>query len=117
MKINVFYLDDEESLCEVFAEILASDQISITTFTDENQAIKACQQTPPNLFFIDYIMPNMTGSDVAFAIDSSIEKILVTGDLSVNCDYNFKRIVSKPYKFDLIANLIEEHLSQLNLKQ
>jgi hypothetical protein len=58
----------------------------------------------------------MTGSDVAFAIDSSIEKILVTCELSVNCNYNFKKIISKPYKFDLIAKLIDEHLTQLPLK-
>jgi CheY-like chemotaxis protein len=116
MTINVFYLDDEEMLCDIFAEILGSGQIRITTFTDENEAIAACQQTPPDLFFIDYRLPNMTGSDVAFAIDPSIEKILVTGELSVNCNYNFKKIISKPYKFDLIANLIDEHMTQLPLK-
>jgi DNA-binding NtrC family response regulator len=116
MTINIFYLDDEESLCDIFTEILSSEQIKITTFTNENKAIAACQQTPPDLFFIDYRLPSMTGSDVAFAVDPSIEKILVTGDLSVNCKYHFKRIISKPYKFDFMANLIDEYIIQLHLK-
>ena len=117
MTINIFYLDDEEGLCEIFAEILGTEQIKISTFINEHEAIAACQKKPPDLFFIDYRLPNMTGSDVAFAVDSSIEKILVTGDLLVDCSYNFNRIISKPYKFDLIARLIDTHLSQLNLKQ
>lgn len=116
MTINIFYLDDEESLCEIFAEILGSEEINISTFTDENEAITACKKKPPDLFFIDYRLQKMTGNDVAFAVDAAIEKILVTGDLAVNCDYNFERIISKPYQFDLIANLIDEHLARLNLK-
>ena len=116
MTINIFYLDDEEALCEIFAEILGTDQIKITTFINAHEAISACQNTPPDLFFIDYRLPNMTGSDVAFAVDSSIKKILVTGDLSVNCDYKFNRIISKPYKFDHIANMIDEHLGKINVK-
>jgi DNA-binding NtrC family response regulator len=115
MTINIFYLDDEEGLCEIFAEILGTEQINITTFSDEDEAITACKKTPPDLFFIDYRLNKMTGSDVAFAVDPAIQKILVTGDLSVNCDYNFNRIISKPYQFDFISKLIDEHLAQINL--
>lgn len=110
MPIDVYYLDDEEMLCELFCDYFESAQIKITTFVDPQKAIKACKSRPPNLMFIDYRLPGTTGDQVATNIDVSIPKFLVTGDLTCKPSYEFLKIISKPYKFDEIQELINEFL-------
>ncbi|WP_448565268.1 response regulator [Thalassotalea ganghwensis] len=107
MIFNVVYLDDEQDLCEIFYEFLSNDETVVKTFTIPEDAINAINDTPPDLFFIDYRLPATTGDDVAKAVDKSIPKVLVTGDLSVQTDYMFDQKVAKPYQFSDIQQLIE----------
>ena len=108
MPLSVFYLDDEEKLCEVFHDYFETDAIHIETFTEPEDAIKACYKTAPDLFFIDYRLPATSVDEVAFAVDDAIPKILVTGDLSLKPSYNFLKIISKPYDFKVIEKLLEK---------
>ena len=107
MTIKVYYLDDEEALCRLFANYLASDNIELTTFIDANSAIESANQDPPDIFFIDYRLPGLTGDEVAFSVPDDIIKVLVTGDLSFNPKYEFQHIISKPYSYEVIEDVIE----------
>jgi len=110
MPVNVYYLDDEEVLCEIFSEILSSQHIVVTTFSNSNEAIDACRKKPPDILFIDYRLPGVTGDLVAIEIDKDIPKILVTGDLSYKSKYNFEKIISKPCDFGEVRKIISEYL-------
>lgn len=107
MTIRVYYLDDEEALCRLFANYLSSDSVQVTTFVDANEAIRVANEDPPDLFFIDYRLPGLTGDDVASSVDDDIVKVLVTGDLSFNPKYEFQHIISKPYSYASIEDVIE----------
>ena len=107
MPIKIFYLDDEEKLCELFAEYFSSELVQITTFVDANRAIESSRSNPPDLFFIDYRLAGTTGDEVAQAIEQSIPKVLVTGNEFFTPSYNFAQIISKPYDFSLIQGLID----------
>lgn len=110
MAVDVCYLDDEATLCTIFSEMLGSDEITITTFINADEAIEHCKTNPPDIFFIDYRLPETTGDQVASKVDDKIPKVLVTGDLSLNANYAFKHIIAKPYNFDEIKNIIGEYL-------
>jgi CheY-like chemotaxis protein len=109
MTINVYYLDDDSFLCELFSELVGSETINVTTFTDADIAIEACNKNPPQVFFIDYRLPSTTGDEVAFAIDNNIPKVLVSGDLFLEPEYKFIKIISKPTDFKLVHGLISSH--------
>jgi len=106
MPIKVYYLDDEEALCENFADYFESEDVSVTTFVDPKLAIEAIKKCPPDLLFIDYRLQNTTGDEVAKALDPKIPKLLITGDITVKTECQFIRVFTKPYPEEEIANLI-----------
>jgi DNA-binding NtrC family response regulator len=111
MSLKVYYLDDEADLCELFADYFSSDKVAVTTFVDTKIAIEAIKKNPPDIFFVDYRLPNTTGDEVAKALDPKIPKILVTGEFSIKTDYKFDLILSKPIDVALIAQVISKNIS------
>ena len=107
MPVSVYYLDDEELLCEIFSEHISSDQVDVTTFSDSNDAIEACRKKPPDILFIDYRLPGTTGDVVASGIDDRIPKVLVTGDITYASGYQFKKVISKPCNYQEVLNIID----------
>ena len=105
--ISVFYLDDDALLCKIFKESFQKSNIEVTTFTDADDAINAAQKNPPSIFFIDFQLINTDGNQVAKAVDASIPKILVTGDLQSSPTKDFQGVISKPYDLSLVQSLID----------
>ncbi len=105
--INIYYLDDEPELCEVFTDFFESKSVKITTFTDPKVALEAVKNQPPQMMFLDYRLPYTNGDLVALQMDESIPKYLITGDIFVSTKYKFNKILSKPYKNDEILSIIQ----------
>jgi FixJ family two-component response regulator len=112
LPLKVYYIDDEELLCEMFSELFSSDDISIFTFSDPKDAIEAARLDPPGICFIDFRLPSMTGDFVASRMDASIPKYLVTGDLSVNTSYQFIQTLYKPIETKRVLEILEDHKRQ-----
>ena len=110
MPIKVYYLDDEQALCENFADYFASEAVEVTTFTDPAKAIALTQTNPPDLFFVDFRLPSTTGDEVAKSIAADIPKYLITGDVSVKTEYKFKAVFNKPYKSEDILQVLDGFL-------
>ena len=113
MPIIVYYLDDEEALCENFADCFASKDVNVTTFGDPKLAIEATLKSSPNLFFIDYRLPGTTGDEFAKALDPKLPKFLITGDISVKTEYQFVRVFPKPYSEQDIAEVIKSFVGKV----
>ena len=107
MTLNVVYLDDEAALCEIFFEYFDAPDVSIRTFVDALQALAAVKSDPPDVIFIDYQLPGITGDEVALLLPDDLPKVLVTGNLSVATEYSFIDCVSKPYDFALIQRILD----------
>lgn len=112
MSLKVYYLDDEVDLCDNFMDSFSSDTISIQTFSDPTKLIEATKKSPPDMFFLDYRLPSITGDQVALMLPPQIPKFLVTGDITVETNYQFKQIFPKPYKEEAIFKAIEEFRSK-----
>lgn len=107
MPLNIYYLDDEEALCENFVDHFASREVRITTFVDPEVAIEAIKRNPPHLLFIDHRLPGTTGDQVAQLLDPMLPKFLITGDISIKTEYPFLKVFIKPYAEKDIAEVID----------
>ena len=111
MPLKIYYLDDEEALCEIFNHYFASQDVTVSTFIDPKVAIDAIKNNPPDIFFTDYRLPGTTGDAVAKALDPRLPKFLITGDTSVITEYKFIRVLPKPYPEQEIAEIISSYMT------
>ncbi len=114
--LKVFYLDDEVELCENFSDLFSTNEVIITTFTDPKLAIEAIKKNPPDLFFLDYSLPGISGDEVAQNIDPCIPMVLVSGELSPVTVHQFVKIVKKPYKNKEILELFAKYAPRSIIK-
>lgn len=106
--MNIIYLDDEEDLCTLFSEMFSSDEVSVKTFINPEMAIQEVSKNPPDLIFLDFRLPKVTGDMVALKMNNSIPKVLISGDISPVTEYQFVKVFGKPWDVNEIENLILE---------
>jgi DNA-binding NtrC family response regulator len=111
MQLKVYYIDDEEALCENFSDYFSSAEVCVKTFNDPQAAINYIEKNPPDLLFIDYRLSGTTGDQVAMAMDPKLPKFLITGDASFKIKYKFNGVFPKPYTESAIAAVISSYLS------
>jgi CheY-like chemotaxis protein len=107
-QIRVFYLDDEEELLSIFKETFESETVLITTFSNPKNFIEEASKSPPHLAFLDYRLPSTTGIEVAKEIPTSIQKVLITGDLNLSGIHGFVAVLTKPFSIPQIERILEE---------
>ena len=106
--VLVYYLDDEPALCDLFAEFFETGDIKIRTFTQAPDAIAAVNEESPTVMFIDYRLSDTDGETVAAQLPDSLPKVLITGDLAATPDYPFDYVVSKPFSFRQVEEIIHD---------
>ena len=106
MHKNIVYIDDEVDLCDLFAQIFATEEISITTFNDPDKAVGYINSNDIDLIFIDYRLPNTTGDDIAFKIKSKATKYIITGELEFIPKSDVKGVLNKPIDIAKINQII-----------
>ncbi len=109
-KIKIYFIDDEPVLCELFRELFSSDTAQIITFTNPSEAVESAKLKSPDLIFIDFRLPGITGDELAKQLPAGIPKYLVTGDLNAKVTYEFQGVLVKPFKIDIIRGVIDSHL-------
>lgn len=108
MLLKVYYLDDDTELLEMFSDLFSSADVSISVFEDPQKAIDAIKNDPPDVFFVDYRLPNITGDKVVSQIDPSIPRVLITGELNLDCESHFNLVLKKPYKSVQVRDFLDE---------
>jgi len=112
--LRIMVVDDEESVANVLAEILRNYNYEITVETNSKEALKRFSNGPDlyDLIITDSDMPNLTGIDLAKAINdikSDVPVLLITGyavDSIDNDSENIKAVLTKPFETpDLIKNI------------
>lgn len=111
MRLNVWYIDDEQDLCDNFVDLFSTEEVKVTGFTEPKKAVEASKSNPPDLIFVDYRLPFTTGDQVAFLFDEKIPKFLVTGDITVTTKYRFEKVLNKPYDESAILKIISDYAS------
>ncbi len=112
-KLLIYYLDDEIDLCEIFFEAFSNDAVEIKTFLLAEDFLNAYAQLKPDLIFLDFRLKKTTGEEVAKQLDSAIPIYLISGDQNSSHEFQFIKIISKPYQFADIREIILGHLPLL----
>lgn len=77
MPERVLVVDDEKDICKVLAKILELSGYEVTTAYSGTEALAAVKKQNPELVFLDFMMPDLTGLDVLRGIKSYSEDIYV----------------------------------------
>jgi DNA-binding NtrC family response regulator len=105
--VRIYYLDDEAALCNIFEEFFSDNETDVSTFVEAQPFVDLCKSIPPDLVFIDYRLAETSGDKVAEKVDPKIPKVLVTGELDLPESELFIQVVAKPYKLNLLRQIIE----------
>jgi DNA-binding NtrC family response regulator len=104
MAAQIVYIDDEPMLCRAFRAVMASEMISVETFTDPIAALEYIGSHDVALVFCDYRMPRLTGLEVLEHVPSHIAFVLISGDIDVAAsagrNVRVSSVLSKPYRPD-----------------
>lgn len=108
---NIVYLDDEIELTNIFDLLFQQTFHNVTVFNNEHEAIAFCKASPPDMFFVDYRLEQMTGDKVAAELDPTIKTILVTGDIKIECEFKFDAVIKKPFKLSELLQTVTQFTS------
>ncbi len=112
MKLKIFYIDDEQDLCDIFEELNQSEFLQIKTYINPVTAIADALNDPPDLVFMDYRLPTMTGDNAAIAMNLDVPIYLISGDLHVQTNFEFTRIIRKPVDNSEFQKIIVDQLQK-----
>lgn len=102
-------IDDELDLAEMFQELFTRENVHVRCYTDPIAASEALMERSPDLLFVDYRLPGITGDVLVERLNPTYPVILLTGDLEVNSDYPFwKRLEKQPFPVSEISAILEE---------
>lgn len=112
MGLNVFYIDDEPMLCEMFSEIYADDNVHIHSFSDHQIALAAAEVIDIDIAFIDLRMPGIRGEKIAELLPAKVDCYLVTGEMDPEYTFKFCAVIYKPFHEDVIRTIIQNKLKK-----
>lgn len=109
MSLKIVYIDDELDLCEIFDALFASETVSVRTFTEPQEGVQSIAADPPDVLFLDYRLPGVSGIELARGMDPRIPKYLVTGEINMDPHASFLGIIAKPIDVDKVGKIIDSH--------
>ena len=107
MALKIYYVDDEPELCELFEDLFSEQDVVIKSFPDPLMALEEINQNPPDVLFMDYRMPGLSGVELAQKTSLEIRKYLISGENNLRTEYPFERILAKPLDTLLIREIIK----------
>lgn len=106
-KLNIFYLDDEVDMLEIFVEIFGAPHVNIKTFQKSDAFLRCLEKENPDLVFIDFRMPSKNGDLIACEIKWKGPIYMLTGEVLHNFKFPFTGILEKPLDIDLVHGIIK----------
>lgn len=119
---RILFVDDDEAIVNVVQTILEYLGYRVTVFTEAQEALKVFSEKPSefDLVITDYVMPNLTGEDIAQKMlrkRSDIPIILCTGYINLICSekvmaIGFRELILKPFNHREFAEIVRRVLDQ-----
>jgi PAS domain S-box-containing protein len=117
-KLNILFVDDEEMICEMAGEMLASFGYKVVVFGSGKKAVEYYKKSwqSIDLVIMDMIMPEMDGKETFMAmraVNPAIRTVLSSG-YSINgeaqgiINEGVRGFIQKPFMFDQMVKAIED---------
>ena len=87
MKQQIFVVDDDPKIGNMFSNVLSRDGFDVDAFLNPTQLLKRLGEQVPDLILADMMMPDMNGVELLEALnerDTSVPVIIMTGNASVS---------------------------------
>ena len=123
--LRVVAIDDDEQQLKLIATVLSSEDVSVSTAGNPQNALELVRKEHPHLVLVDLMMPGMSGMEVLERIvefDPGIEVVLLTGQYSTEsaveaiqkgaADY-----LTKPVDVDKLQQRVESLLLEVRRGQ
>lgn len=115
MTTHVVYIDDEAPLCRAFSLLLRREPgLSVTTFTDPDEARRFLREGSIGLVFCDYRLPDTNALEVLEALEGTFPFYVVSGDLDVIRDTEdhprVTGVLTKPFRAERILEIVRAHV-------
>jgi len=112
----ILVVDDEKSICELMAEILAENYNVIKAF-DGIEALSLARAQKPDLIVSDIMMPQMSGTDLLQALRadpqlSSIPVILVSAVVPQQTAEKANAFIRKPFDVEKLEQVVRQVCAQ-----
>jgi PAS domain S-box-containing protein len=115
---NILVIEDEEMVRVIIEQLLTQSGHNVFKASSGEEGLNIFHKGGIDLVFTDLGMPGMSGWEVAKSIkakDSTIPVVLITGWGVQVDDEEVKRsgvdlVISKPFKFDQVLNIVAEAL-------
>jgi CheY-like chemotaxis protein len=112
--------EDEFLLSDMLQSFLADSGYEVAAAAHGREALDIIRQTPPALIITDFMMPLMTGLELAMAVRAdpvlmNIPIILVSGAQgSIGRDHPeaFNAVLDKPYQLAKLLETVEQMLTK-----
>ena len=118
-KKKILVIDDEQNLCSLMEDML-SDDYQVFTATEGQKGIDCAKQEKPHLIFLDMVMPDMVGQEVAKRLAQdpearNIPVVVMTAKLyeddpvkAIKKEPNVKGLLNKPCNLGVLTKKIQE---------
>jgi len=112
--MNILIVDDEPLIREIFQRSLNKYEHSLTVCANGTQALEAINSKSFNLFFLDLILPDLSGVELIKCIrnrDEKVPVVITTGSydsdqVNMVMAYNPFVVLNKPFTIDTIKNIV-----------
>jgi CheY-like chemotaxis protein len=113
----VLVIDDDPDVRGFIAEALAEDGFRVRECTDGRKGLKHFKEDKPDLVVLDFVMPAMSGADVARAMLDQVpdQKILFVSGYSeteaIKAIAPNSPLLSKPFRSDALCRAVRNALN------
>lgn len=126
-KIKILLIDDDKFVLKATSKLFRKYDVEVITCMDPEEGLNAVVELKPQLVFLDYNMPGLTGEDVIVKV--SEEKAfndVALYMLSAN-DFSeaevikmrtlgFYNVLNKPLTFNVIDKIFVDHFGSVPFK-
>lgn len=108
----VLVVDDEESLCELLAEIL-SEKYEVIKAYNGKDALELARQRRPDLVISDVMMPHMSGVELLKALrddpeTKKIPMILLSAASPQSVAQEAQAFIRKPFELEVLEKIVDD---------
>jgi CheY-like chemotaxis protein len=112
---TVLIVDDEPDILDLLRDVLESEGLTVFTASNGRAALYLIQRSPVALVLTDWMMPHVSGIDLARQLRSNpatttIPLLLMSAAMPQHISDMFAAVIHKPFALDTVIELVREFL-------
>lgn len=112
---NIYILEDDYNIRDLIQMVLETQDFKVKTYSNINDFQNIKNEAVPDLFLLDFMLPDGNGLDVCKSLKSSEETkkvpvILMSAHPNLNKMKGADALLPKPFDVEELIQLISDHV-------